>query len=220
MKERGACAGAVCVPESYATQTAGTMKSKTTSESLIASESRAGIKKDVADQHKQKPLKKGENWMLAAVKRRRVISVASILRSSRRTGRSFTLDIDLSPQIHMILDESAVKAQLVSNDEPLFAVIFQDTIVQMNQRHSMALDSPLESPTISLSFNLVIVLHYHYLIVPVCIMAMNIINTKNWDGQNPHGAIMLNEAYIEIFIVSIFINLGNPLALLSRRWAH
>ena len=31
------------------------------------------------------------------------------------------------------------------------------------------------------------------------------------------SSIMLNEAYIEIFIVSVFINLRNPLALLSRR---
>lgn len=43
------------------------MKSKT-SESLIASESRAGIKKDGADQHKQKPLKKGKDLTLTAVK--------------------------------------------------------------------------------------------------------------------------------------------------------
>ena len=43
------------------------MKSKT-SESLIASESKAEFKKDDADQHKQKPLKKGKK-MLAAVRR-------------------------------------------------------------------------------------------------------------------------------------------------------
>lgn len=42
------------------------MKSKT-SESLIASESKAEFKKDGADQHKQKPLKKGKK-MLAVVK--------------------------------------------------------------------------------------------------------------------------------------------------------
>jgi len=40
------------------------MKSKT-SESLIASESKAGFKKDGADQHKQKLLKKGKDRMLA-----------------------------------------------------------------------------------------------------------------------------------------------------------
>jgi len=40
------------------------MKSKT-SESLIASESKAGFKKDGADQPKQKLLKKGKDRMLA-----------------------------------------------------------------------------------------------------------------------------------------------------------
>lgn len=73
---------------------------------------------------------------------------------------------------------------------------------------------------LSLSFNLVIVSHYHYLIVPVRVIAMGIVNTKNLVGEIRRVAIMLNEAYIEIFIVSIFINLRNPLALLSRRRAH
>ncbi|TGZ49091.1 Actin-binding LIM protein 1 [Temnothorax longispinosus] len=46
------------------------MKSKTSaSESLIASESRAGIMKDGVDQHKQKPLKKGKDRMLAAARK-------------------------------------------------------------------------------------------------------------------------------------------------------
>lgn len=82
MGRKGACAGAACVPESYATQAAGTMKSKT-SESLIASESRAGVKKDGVDQHKQKPLKKGKNRILAVVRRPmsrfRLASVYSLL---------------------------------------------------------------------------------------------------------------------------------------------
>ncbi|XP_011161566.1 actin-binding LIM protein 2 isoform X9 [Solenopsis invicta] len=43
------------------------MKSK--SESLIASESRAGVKKDDADQHKQKPLKKGKTFCQSCKKK-------------------------------------------------------------------------------------------------------------------------------------------------------
>ncbi|XP_011693012.1 PREDICTED: actin-binding LIM protein 2 isoform X1 [Wasmannia auropunctata] len=44
------------------------MKSKT-SESLIASESKAGFKRDVADQHKQKPLKKGKTFCQSCKKK-------------------------------------------------------------------------------------------------------------------------------------------------------
>ncbi|KAL0120816.1 hypothetical protein PUN28_008475 [Cardiocondyla obscurior] len=44
------------------------MKSKT-SESLIASESKAGIKKDAVDQHKQKPLKKGKTFCQSCKKK-------------------------------------------------------------------------------------------------------------------------------------------------------
>ncbi|XP_012524074.1 actin-binding LIM protein 2 isoform X7 [Monomorium pharaonis] len=44
------------------------MKSKM-SESLIASESRAGVKKDDADQHKQKPLKKGKTFCQSCKKK-------------------------------------------------------------------------------------------------------------------------------------------------------
>lgn len=58
-KEEELCVPGGLWPWSYATQPAGTMKSKT-SESLIASESKAGIRRDGADEHKQKQLKKGK----------------------------------------------------------------------------------------------------------------------------------------------------------------
>lgn len=49
------------------------MKSKT-SESLIASESKAGIRRDGADEHKQKQLKKGKGTDGTGRKNRRIVS--------------------------------------------------------------------------------------------------------------------------------------------------
>lgn len=68
------------------------MKSK--SESLIASESRAGVKKDDADQHKQKPLKKGKD--LDVGRRPKIDDSFPFCRfcfavTARRANRSFTL---------------------------------------------------------------------------------------------------------------------------------
>lgn len=62
---------------------AGTMKSKT-SENLIASESKAGIKRDGADDHKQKQLKKGKGtgWDTPQKPTNRFLEATFILRSS------------------------------------------------------------------------------------------------------------------------------------------
>jgi hypothetical protein len=83
------------------------MKSK--SESLIASESRAGVRKDDADQHKQKPLKRGKDWTLAAVRGssiryRRRFCFAVI---ARRANRSFTLPPCPLLQSYVIADDGA-----------------------------------------------------------------------------------------------------------------
>lgn len=103
-----ACAGAACVPESYATQTqtADTMKSKT-SENLIASESKAGsfFKKDGADQQKQKLLKKGKGRMLAAVT------------TEKARFRHFCSAVNATNE--PLYFTAKLKAQLISNDEPL-----------------------------------------------------------------------------------------------------
>lgn len=122
---------------------------------------------------------------------RRVIS-ASGPRSSatdhERTGRTST-----SSRIYVIADDSAakLKTQSISNDEPLLAVIFEDpvatTIISDESAVVRWLLTPLEPPTISLSFNLIIVSHYHYLYCACLRNGDGYRKYEKFGGRNPHG---------------------------------
>lgn len=74
------------------------MKSKT-SESLIASESKAGIKRDGADEHKQKQLKKGKGTDGTCRKNRRIVSSKQLLFRDRRNVNDPLLYVGLHPSV-------------------------------------------------------------------------------------------------------------------------